>query len=734
MRLRELNTASADPVATDSLGTLGPAVKRRQLTLIIGHRWPYCTLDRVGRRNRDPEVELARLRARVAELERTTVERERAEDELRQLNANLSALLENTDDYILFSDREGKPLFFNSAYAAVMKMLLGIDMVPGIKPHELLPDAETRTQWDDYHRRALSGEKFKIQYEHAAPDGRSVVFEVRYNPVRIDGQIVGFSEFTTDITERELARRAMRESNERLERLVSERTAALRTTESRFRGLTEHSTDIISIFDRDQRFTYTAPSVRRYGFEPSDIVGRHASEVTHPDDYPLVEDAIARAIAAPGEPVYIEVFRVVDVAGDYIELEGQFTCLYDVQGIEGVVFNGRDVTERRQLEERLRHSEKMDAVGQLAGGIAHDFNNQLTGILAYADLLCRRLCDEPLAHYANQIVRSAMRSADLVRKLLEFAHRGPIHRKPTDVNEVVADLAELLERSLDERIALEVELSESACVTFGDPTQIHNAILNLALNARDAMPDGGTIAIRTSTVALDREESRCAFHVEPGRYVRVVVSDDGIGMDEETRQRAFEPFFTTKPMGKGTGMGLAMLYGTAHSHAGSVSLTSKPGAGTTVELYLPVCREEIVAPSPRPPTPAGPEGRTIVVVDDDDQVRRAVTDLLQELGHTVWACADGDEAVELHRKSWREVDLVILDMVMPRMSGDVTFRALREIDPDVRVLLTSGHTTDAKVKRLLEDGAQGFVRKPFDIDEISAAIYRVRGRVTDRAS
>jgi PAS domain S-box-containing protein len=671
---------------------------------------------------------MLRLRTRVSELEQVDAERASTEQRLRRVNAKLSALLENTDDFILFSDREGKPLFYNSAYAAVMKALLGIEMQPGLKPHELLPDPQARAQWDEYHRRVLSGEKFKIEYAHPLEDGSVRHFEVRYNPVRKDGETIGFSEFTRDITERKLAELALRHSNVGLEQLAAERQAELHAAQLRNRALAENTTDIISILDRDWCFSYTAPSVRRYGFEPEDVVGRHASDFAHPDDYAEVEKAIHEAIAEPGRVVHLPMFRVVDASGKYIELDGRFTCLYGVEGIDGVVFNGRDITERRALEDQLRHVEKMDAIGQLAGGVAHDFNNQLTGILASADLLRMKLDDPSLVRFAEQIVKAARRSAELTGQLLAFARKGASQRIPTDINQLLSELASLLERSVDKRIEIELALYDGRCSTIGDPTQIHNALLNLALNARDAMPNGGHLSLRSELVDFDGGDVG-GHEVAPGPYIRISVSDDGAGMDEATKRRAFEPFFTTKPPGKGTGMGLASVYGTAQNHNGTVVLTSAPSVGTSVALLLPV-HDVAGASESKIHASSDTGGGRLLVVDDEEAVREVLAEVLETMGYTVEICGDGAEAVEIYRRSPDDVDVILLDMIMPRMDGHDALVALRELDPAVRVLMMSGHTGAETVQGLLDTGATGFIRKPFDIQEIQLAVERAVSSAT----
>ncbi len=376
-----------------------------------------------------------------------------------------------------------------------------------------------------------------------------------------------------------------------------------------------------------------------------------------------------------------------------------------------------DVTERRQLENRLRHSEKMEAIGQLAGGVAHDFNNQLGGILGYADLLSRRIDDPGLRGYADGIIKAARRAAELTQKLLAFARKGNYISVPVNLHEVIHEVVNLLKHSLDKRIVIKQRLAAQAPVTRGDPTQLLNALLNLALNARDAMPQGGEL---TLTSAVARLEAR-AFQsdIAGGDYAQISVDDTGVGMSDETRRHLFEPFFTTKDVGKGTGLGLAAVYGTIKSHGGAIAVESVLGRGTSFKLYVPLsaARSEAASAATKA-VPVHPAAR-ILVVDDEAVCRDMARELLQLLGHQVHCCVDGVDAVDFYQQHWSEIDLVILDMIMARSGGRDTYRAMRAINPGVRALLSSGYSLDGEAQSILDDGVLGFVQKPFDTKELS---------------
>jgi PAS domain S-box-containing protein len=387
--------------------------------------------------------------------------------------------------------------------------------------------------------------------------------------------------------------------------------------------------------------------------------------------------------------------------------------------LEGSV---EDISFRKEAEARLRESQKLEAVGRLAGGVAHDFNNQLVGIMGFADLLLAREKDPASRRHVEGILAASRRAADLTRQLLAFARRGQYISVVVDLDAVVGEVMALLERSIDKRIRLRSSLLARPATTLGDPSQLQNAILNVALNARDAMSDGGEILFATERVELDEERCRAHGDVRPGSYIQLVVSDCGVGMDAETLRRLFDPFFTTKPPGKGTGMGLPSVYGTVKAHGGCVEVESRVGRGTRFALLLPL----IEAPVER--TIAAPAVQTVggahvLVVDDEEVVRSVVQEALEELGYRVTVCADGERAVAVFREGWREIDLVLLDLVMPRMGGHEAFLAMRRIYPALRVLLCSGYSLSAEARALLtQDGVAGFLQKPFLVPDLARAV------------
>lgn len=388
----------------------------------------------------------------------------------------------------------------------------------------------------------------------------------------------------------------------------------------------------------------------------------------------------------------------------------------------------RDITEQEAMAERLHHSERLLALGQLAGGIAHDFNNQLMGIMGHAELLQDSLPEDLQEQESIQaILTAASRAADLTSQLLAFARKGKYRSVPTDLNATIREVVSLLERSIDKRIGLELDLCENKLVTMGDPTQLQNALLNIALNARDAMPDGGCIRMVSRVRTLSVNECReSGFDLKPGNFAEIAVSDTGTGMDESVRRRIFEPFFTTKETGKGVGMGMAAVFGTVKIHGGAVDVETRSGEGTTVRLWLPLIEGEADGLEDRSVEPGtGTSPLRVWVVDDEELVRRISVGNLESAGHRVRAFASSREALAQFNLHWHDVDVVVLDLIMPGMDGIQVMEAMRRIDPCVRVILSSGHGDGADSARLRRSGLRVFLAKPYGRRELLAAVAEV---------
>lgn len=382
--------------------------------------------------------------------------------------------------------------------------------------------------------------------------------------------------------------------------------------------------------------------------------------------------------------------------------------------VTGTLGSGEDITERRHLEAQLLHAQKMESVGQLAGGVAHDFNNILSAIIGHADLLLMKMQpDDPLRGDVDQVLSSSERAARLVQGLLAFSRKQIISPQVIDINEVIQNVGKLLRRLIGSDIELRTRLAKGTVCVMADAGQLEQVLMNLATNARDAMPDGGVLTIETGRTAEPGSGSGTAGSAEkPGDYALISLSDTGSGMDAKTKDKIFDPFFTTKEVGKGTGLGLSTVYGIVKQHQGEVTVYSEPGLGTTFKIYLPLLSEPVSAsPGAEPVFPAGGD-ETVLLAEDDADVRKVTATMLERSGYTVIEAADGEEALNKFREYRDRIDLVILDVIMPRMNGKAVYDELQKLRPDVRTLFTSGHTGDVIQKKgVLEEGMD-FLSKP----------------------
>lgn len=553
------------------------------------------------------------------------------------------------------------------------------------------------------------GKPYDLELRFTTAQGRNLWVQTNCTPIFENGEVVRIEGTIQDITGRKAAELALTESEEH------------------FRNLFENTSLGVAVYaavddGRDFVFTDINPAGEKYSrVKKSDIVGKKITAV-----FPGVTEmgllGLLERAWRTGERQHLPLVLYKD---DRID-EMVENHIFRLPSGKVVAFY-EDKTEQFRLEERLRQAEKLEAIGRLAGGIAHDFNNQLQGIMGNCEMLKMRLPDAGLEKYVDNAVISIRRAAELTQQLLAFARKGQYRSVPVDIHETVREVAMILSHTIDRRIRIVQQLAAANPFVKGDPTQLQNMLLNLALNARDAMPDGGELAFRTEIVTLDRADCESlSGQIEPAEYLSLKVADTGCGMTERVRQRIFEPFFTTKEVGAGSGMGLAAVYGTVKAHRGAIEVTSTPGKGATFTIFLPLTgtkRDEC-------PVTAASVGRStqpsrVLVVDDEAMFRNVVSDLLVQMGHEVSTAEDGEAAVRHYAQHWRETDLVILDMIMPRMNGVDAFFAMRAINPDARVLLASGYSVDGMAQSLLDRGAAGFLQKPFKAVELENAILRI---------
>ncbi|HEX8696051.1 MAG TPA: PAS domain S-box protein [Longimicrobium sp.] len=515
---------------------------------------------------------------------------------------------------------------------------------------------------------------------------------------------------------------------------ITERRAseeALRRRERHFRSLIEMGQDVITVLEGDGDVRFASPSVQRVlGYEPRELVGGYLFEHVHPDDVPAALEGFDRAIRAPGEPQWTE-FRVRHKDGDYRTLETIATSLLHDPDVQGIVVNSRDATERKQAEEALRLSQqqflqaqKFDAIGRLAGGVAHDFNNLLTAIRGNAELLLLDIPpDDARREDVEEIRHAAERAAGLTRQLLAFSRRQVLQPRVLDLNAVVLDMERMLRRLIGEDVELVTRLERSAAHVRADPGQLEQVLLNLAVNARDAMPSGGRLIVETRNARLDEELKRTYPYVVPGSYVLLAVTDTGHGMDRETQERVFEPFFTTKP--RGTGLGLSTVYGIVKQSGGYIWVYSEPENGTTFRIYLPPVEAPAEEAASGPGAAAPTRGaETVLLAEDEETVRRLARRVLQRSGYTVLEAADGEEALRVAGAHRGPIHLLVTDVVMPRLGGRDLAARLLAARPGLRVLYVSGYTEEAVQRHGVLDPGIGFLEKPFTAEALAERVRR----------
>ncbi len=450
-------------------------------------------------------------------------------------------------------------------------------------------------------------------------------------------------------------------------------------------------------------------------------------QLIHPDDRALFADRSFGALERR-EPYSMGEYRVELPGGRQRRLLIHGEWSYDEDGRPvGGFGTVQDVTEQRHLEEQLRQAQKMEAVGLMAGGVAHDFNNLLTVIGGSAQLILEQAApDDPIREEAQEIERAALRGAELTRQLLTFSRRQVVHPRPVDVARLVHGAEGMLRRLLGEYIVLQIDLDHALPPVYVDPGQLEQVLVNLVVNARDAMPAGGHIQISATRAVLDQAEAARHPDAAAGEHVVLCVIDEGTGMSEQTKARIFDPFFTTKEKGKGTGLGLPTVFGIVRQAGGHLRVRSEPGTGSTFEVFLPHAPEKTSVPSTLPP-PASAEGgtETILLVEDEPLVRHMVRRALEGRGYTVLEAGSGTEAIELSTALDSPIHLLLTDVVLPELTGREVAEAMERLRPGIRVLYMSGYPEDTELRRLTSELGVPFIAKPFTLTALAAAVRGV---------
>ncbi|HEY3892828.1 MAG TPA: PAS domain-containing protein [Bradyrhizobium sp.] len=602
---------------------------------------------------------------------------------------------------------------------------------------------EDREAAEKQFREAVAGDtrEYSAQYRIIRPsDGETRWISVRSTIERDEnGRAIRLVGAHTDVTEQVVAEQALRQNEERFRKLADQLAELNATLAQRVEEKTRErdriwnvSQDLLLVADRAGVWRTVNPAwTRTLGWSEAELLGRTTQWLEHPDDGGLTRSEVRKLGEADTTVRFESRFRHKD--GTYRWLS--WTGVADREHIYAVA---RDVTAEKAAAERLKvteeallQSQKMEAVGQLTGGIAHDFNNLLTGIVGSLDLLQTRLNHgrtENVGRYIDAAMTSANRAAALTHRLLAFARRQPLIPKSVDANQLVVSLEDLLRRTIGEAIDLAIVVSDDLWNTLCDPNQLESALLNLAINARDAMPDGGRLTISTANARLDGVAADTPT-LAPGDYICVAVTDTGTGMSAEVAARAFDPFFTTKPIGQGTGLGLSMIYGFARQSNGHAMIDSKPGQGTSIRLYLPRHHSSAAAglASAAATAERSATGETVLVVEDEPVVRAVILEMLDEQGYRTLAAVDGPSGLRILQGN-EPIDLLVTDVGLPGINGRQLADQARETRPGLKILFVTGYAESVAIADGFLQSGMEMITKPFDLDHLSR---RVRAMVSN---
>jgi PAS domain S-box-containing protein len=553
-----------------------------------------------------------------------------------------------------------------------------------------------------------SGRGGTLEFRWIAKDGHVVWVETRFAIIHdSEGRPIGLRGVTIDITERKWAEEALRQSEER------------------YRLLFARNPHPMWVFDLETLsfLEVNIAAIHHYGYSREEFLAMTIEDIRPPGDVPSL---LAHLSKVPPQHEEAGIWKHRKKDGTIIEVEITAHEL-TFYGRQAQIVLAYDVTQRRTFEEQLRQSQKIEGIGQLAGGIAHDFNNLLTAITGYSDLTMRRLtAQDPLRQNIEEIKKAGDRAAALTRQLLAFSRKQVLQPKVLDLNAVVSELEKMLRRLIGEDIGLRTALESELGSIKADPGQIEQIIMNLVVNARDAMPKGGKLTIETKNVYLDEDYAKHHIDVSPGPYVMLAVSDTGTGMDKQTQERIFEPFFTTKEAGKGTGLGLSTVYGIVKQSGGNIWVYSEAGAGTTFEVYFPRVDEGAQEYKRSAETGEAIQGtETILLAEDEEMVRKLARRVLEMYGYRVLEAANGGAAFLICERHKEPIPLLITDVVMPEMSGRELADRLAQLRPEMKVLYISGYTDNAIVHHGVLDEGANFIQKPFPTDALARKVREV---------
>ncbi|MGB2688755.1 MAG: PAS domain S-box protein [Desulfobacterales bacterium] len=627
----------------------------------------------------------------------------------------MKALQGSEERHRIFFENISDVIFSTDPDFRIINISPSVERILGHKPKEMIgkpiqdlnvlaPDSLEKAFSD--MMKVLSGDRIPLsQYEFISKDGTRKFGEVSAAPLIRDGKVVAMISVARDITERKIIEDALKQSEEK------------------YRIVLEANPDPVVVYDMEGKVTYfNFAFTNVFGWTLGECFGKTMDVFVPTDAWPETKMMINKVLS--GENFSGIETRRYTKEGSIIPVSISGAIYRDKNGNPmGSVINLRDISEQKELEIQFQQAQKMDAIGTLAGGIAHDFNNLLMGIQGCTSLMSFDIdSNHPNFEYLNRIDNYIKNASSLTKQLLGFARRGKYEIKPTDVNDIVNKSSEMFGRTKKE-ITIHKKCHPDIWTVEVDQPQIEQVLLNLYVNAWQAMSGTGELYLQTENIILNDNDVK-PYGVKPGRYVKISVTDTGVGIDETIQHRIFDPFFTTKEVSRGTGLGLASVYGIIKNHSGIINANSKKGEGATFNIFLPASEKKIFKEKMiQKEILKGSE--TVLLVDDEDMILDVGRDLLEKLGYEVLSVKSGIEAIEIYRTNQKKIDMVILDMVMPKMGGGDTYEKLRDIDPAVKVLLSSGYSIDGQASKILSRGCDGFIQKPFDIKSLSFEIRKI---------
>jgi two-component system cell cycle sensor histidine kinase/response regulator CckA len=635
-------------------------------------------------------------------------DRDQTNRELRESRKFLQTIIDTEPECVKLLDVKSGLIMMNRA---------GLDMIQADSLEQVKGQFVCPLVASDHQRAFMKltedvfeGKSSSLTFEMTGLRGRKLCLETHAVPLRNDkDEIIALLGITRDVTERKKTEEVLKQERDFT-------NAVLDTIRS-----------IVLVLDREGRvvrFNRMCEEVSGYAAE--EVLGKYVWDMLIPPDQMAEVKGVFKRLMAGMFPNRHENYWVAK-DGAHKLIAWSNTALVAADGsVEFVIATGSDMSDRKRLEDQLRQSQKMESIGTLAGGIAHDFNNILTAIIGYASLLQMKMREgDPQRHSVEQILSSANRAATLTQGLLAYSRKQVLNAQPLNINEIIRKVELLLRRLIGEDIELRTLLTEQDVTVLADAGQIEQVLMNLATNARDAMPDGGHLYIETEQEVLDEQSAGMHEINKPGVYAVISITDSGTGMDEKTRGRIFDPFFTTKEVGKGTGLGLAMAYGIVKQHNGAIVVSSELGRGSTFKIYLPVVAvaEKQALSVNLPAILGGTE--TILLAEDDQVVRELTSHVLQQFGYRVIEATDGEDAVNKYMQNRGNVKLLLLDVIMPKKNGKEVYAKISIFKPGIKALFLSGYTADIMEQKGLIDPGFSFIMKPVPVNELLRRIRAI---------